>query len=465
MQQNVCANTEIIIIVSLAVNSGLAPSGIVKQTRRHKRSGPGVERQRSGTTSVAHERPRTFRLLRRRRLAECSNSLHACGCSASSFLFSPCTTELVFPPLLSEHEHNANRVILPSTAARSDRELASPTALLRTAWSSLPASGSHFGGVFSSPARSVPPVSVREVPTPKRLAMQTVDAAQSICPTTSQRHEPHCPPSPTELSYPSPVSEGLSGRAPFTPDAASSPPDPTALSASALADAIPHPPATTSLIPDTPTPSREILPDLGMSVIAATALPTPPIAKAARSNLRLPSFDLLGIAVPRPESISAGNQQATPFVGAGPLSQPEDPLHLRKSPFGTEVDARPSLGGTSPLKLLSDSAPSNISVQVPSSHKSIQQYILTQTPPDDNGKIDWSATSNIQAAPLASQAQGSAPMSDPSSGNGPSSSNGNPSTKPTSLGTPGFPGAVQAANPQNSPWLRNMVPLLCMSCH
>ena len=295
----------------------------------------------------------------------------------------------------------------------------------------------------------------------KRLAMQTVDAGPT---TTSQHHEPLCPPSPAGSAFPSPASES------FTLDTASSLSDPTAYLAPAPTDAIPY----TPLINDTPPPSHETLLDLGMSAIAATALPltdpaltTPPIVKPTRSNLRLPSFDLLGISVPRPDRISIVNQQATPFVGAGPPSQPEDPLHLYKSPFSNEVTARSSLAGTCPFlpKLPSESASSQTLGQVPSSHKSIQQYILTQTPPDDNGKIDWSPTSNTQAAPLTSPEQGSTPMSHPSSSNDPFSSNEDSSTRPASVGTPGFTGALQAASPQNSPWLREVVPLICMSHH
>lgn len=293
--------------------------------------------------------------------------------------------------------------------------------------------------------------------------MQTVDAGPT---TTSQYHEPPYPPSPAESGFPSPASEGLSARALFKLDTTSSLSDPMA---SAPTDTIPQTPVTASLITDTPTPTppHETLPDIQMPAIIAAAIPltTPPIAKATRSNLRLPPFDLLGIAVSRPDRISMGNQQATPFIGAGPPSQPEDPLHLCKSPFGNET--RPSLTGTSPYpsKLPSSSTSPQILCQVPPSHKSIQQYILTQTPPDDNGKIDWSAMQTTQAAPLASPEQGGTSISHPSSSAVPSSSNDDSSTRPTSVGTPSFPGSLRAAGPRNSPWLRDVVPLICTFHH
>ena len=289
--------------------------------------------------------------------------------------------------------------------------------------------------------------------------MQTVDARPT---TTSQHYEPPYPRTPAESDFPSPASEGLSARTQFGLDTAPSLSDPIDAATSALTDAIPPAAALTADTADTPTPSHETLLDVGMSAAIALpstdlALPTPPIAKASRSNLRLPPFDLLGIAVPRPDRISTGNQQATPFIGAGPPSQPEDPLHLCKSPFDSELVARPSLAAAPcPSKFHSES-------QLPSSHKPIQQYILTQTPPDDNGKINWSATRNTQAAPLASQEQGGTLMSHPSSSAGPSSSNEDSSTRPTSVGTPSFPGVPGLATPQNSPWLRDVIPLICTS--
>ncbi|KAH8712106.1 hypothetical protein GQ44DRAFT_776302 [Phaeosphaeriaceae sp. PMI808] len=58
------------------------------------------------------------------------------------------------------------------------------------------------------------------------------------------------------------------------------------------------------------------------------SLPTSTIVKTAH-NLRLPSFDVLGIAAPHPDRFhlrQSHSFSSTP-LGAGPLSKPEDPLH------------------------------------------------------------------------------------------------------------------------------------------
>jgi hypothetical protein len=195
----------------------------------------------------------------------------------------------------------------------------------------------------------------------------------------------------------------------------------------------------------------------------SAVLHSPSIAKVSR-NLRLPSFDLLGIAAPHPDRMASTNQQVTPFVGAGPLSQPDDPLHLLESPFREESVTQRALTEASSrapsaplLQPLSESTPLTSPEQLLPSSKSVQQYIITTTPPDDNGKIDWTGASNVKISTLGSSDQESATMSNPTS------SHGEPSTAATSLGTPGIQGGFQAANPPNSPWLRDVIALICMS--
>lgn len=296
--------------------------------------------------------------------------------------------------------------------------------------------------------------------------MQTIDCSQSLCAHISKQDKlSHL----ADLEFLFSESESPATERVFTPDASSSTSDPTALAASAISDAIPQPLTTGSLISEIPTPLQETLPDFGMSSLVGSvvplnpaALPTPPIAKASR-NLRLPSFDLLGIAAPHPDRIASINYQATPFVGAGPLSHPDDPLHLLESPFRKEgverrvlTEASPLAPSASLIQPLSESTASISPDQLLSSHKSIQQYIITTTPPDDEGKVDWGVTSNIKASALGSSDQGSASVSNPTS------SHGEPSTAATSIGTPGIQGPLQAANPPNSPWLRDVIALICM---
>lgn len=288
--------------------------------------------------------------------------------------------------------------------------------------------------------------------------MQTIDFPQSLCASSGYQDKVQ---GPVELGFPSPASENLSDGRIFTPGAASTT-DPTSFAAPAIFDAIPRPLAKGSLISETPSPLHETLPDFGLSSVVASVvpsnpagLPPPPIAKAGR-NLRLPSFDLLGIAAPHPDRIAANVHQPTPFVGAGPLSRPDDPLHLLKSPFSEESSAELPVTESPSQQLIhphSESYPSTSPHNVPPSHKSIRQYNLT-TPPDNNGKLDWSTSARIKAATVGTLEQGSTPMSNPTS------SHGEPSTAATSVGTLGLQGSIPTANPPNAPWLRDVVALI-----
>jgi len=295
--------------------------------------------------------------------------------------------------------------------------------------------------------------------------MQTLDLLDSLCSARDKTQ------AAADLEFPSPTTDILSVGGVFTPDADPTTSHPTSLASPTISDAIPRPPAPVSSMSETPTPLLEIVPELGLSGLVAgsvilpnssSALPSSQIPKAAR-NLRLPSFDLLGIAAPHPDRIAPINHQPTPFVGAGPLSQPEDPLHLLKSPFAEEtpvsrsLTGAPQTGQNSPaLQSRANSIPSISSDQVLPSHKNVQQYILTTTPPDDNGNIDWTTSSDIKTATLGSSDQGSTPMSIPIS------SHSAPSTTATSVETSGLPENLQAGDPQNSPCLRDIVPFICM---
>jgi len=293
--------------------------------------------------------------------------------------------------------------------------------------------------------------------------MQTLDLRSSLCSTRDKTQ------AAAHLAFPSPTTDLLSVGGVLTPDAAPAASDPAALASPAISDAIPQPPAPALSMSETATPLLEIVPEFGLSglgggsvilPISSSALPSPQIPKAAR-NLRLPSFDLLGIAAPHPDRIAPINHQATPFVGAGPLSQPEDPLHLlQNSPFAEEAAVSRSLVSAPPAAqnspaLQNPTDPASPDKALPS-RKTIQQYIVTTTPPDDNGKVDWTPPPDIKPAALASSDQGSTPMSIPTS------SHGEQSTAATSVEIPSLSGHLQAADPQNSPWLRDMIPLICM---
>lgn len=198
----------------------------------------------------------------------------------------------------------------------------------------------------------------------------------------------------------------------------------------------------------TATPRRELQRELGLTAFGGGAhfpstiapFPTPPIVKAAHS-LRLPSFDLLGIANPHPDRLTSSHDHYFPGIGAGPLSNPADPLHAQ-SPLlsrprppieSAEVELRPepSKGG----------------------RRSVQQIVHTFTPPDDRGNIDWSALPHVRTAamdsPARSDPEGQSPGTGEASSNKPSPGSEEPvypSAEDASAGRPWLRDALQAVS-------------------
>jgi hypothetical protein len=150
---------------------------------------------------------------------------------------------------------------------------------------------------------------------------------------------------------------------------------------------------------DLPSPLQERRPDLGFSFAGnvlpspAPSLPTPPIVKNAH-NLRLPSFDLLGIASPHPDRIPLQSISSFSPLGAGPLSKPEDPLHVLSPPLGRlhKLD-----GAVEPFTTTPQSARAHVEHLVP-----------VITPPAEPGTLHWGSFVNVRPAGL-----GSPPSSDP----------------------------------------------------
>ncbi|KAF2119480.1 hypothetical protein BDV96DRAFT_346700 [Lophiotrema nucula] len=140
--------------------------------------------------------------------------------------------------------------------------------------------------------------------------------------------------------------------------------------------------------------------DLDLSFAASAlpstdvSLPTPPIAKTTH-NLRLPSFNVLGIAAPHPDRIQL--QRSAPSfssLGAGPLSKPDDPLHADSPPL-----SRPhQFGGVGEPAASSPVA----------SRSQIEHLIPTVTPPNEPGTFNWGSFVNVKTAGV-----GSPPSSDP----------------------------------------------------
>ncbi|KAF2139237.1 uncharacterized protein K452DRAFT_300312 [Aplosporella prunicola CBS 121167] len=113
---------------------------------------------------------------------------------------------------------------------------------------------------------------------------------------------------------------------------------------------------------------------------ADLALPAAAAAAAAasphhRHQLRLPSFDLLGIAAPHPDRFHPATAlRGFSPVGAGPLSKPEDPLHAQSPPRpGPERE-----------------------------RKSYEQSIDLLTPPPDPSVNYWGSFAHVRAAAMDS---------------------------------------------------------------
>ncbi|KAF2732314.1 hypothetical protein EJ04DRAFT_513978 [Polyplosphaeria fusca] len=163
-----------------------------------------------------------------------------------------------------------------------------------------------------------------------------------------------------------------------------------------VAGPFPLPPAAPEALP---SPAPDLRPDLGFNFAGCHLPPTdvslldPPVVKASQ-NLRLPSFDVLGIAAPHPDRIPLRRSTTTfSSLGAGPLSKPDDPLHENSPPL-----SRPHQFG----------AFGEPPTSTPVIHKSqVEQIVPIVTPPSEPGIIHWGSFVNVRTA-----AAGSPPYSD-----------------------------------------------------
>lgn len=122
------------------------------------------------------------------------------------------------------------------------------------------------------------------------------------------------------------------------------------------------------------------------------SLPTPTLVRTAH-NLRLPSFDVLGIAAPHPDRFPLQTSHSF-SLGAGPLSKPEDPLHALSPPLDLhrQADGANNTPATSPKATRSQ----------------VERLIPTFTPPSEPGTFNWGSFVNVKTAGV-----GSPPSSDP----------------------------------------------------
>ena len=224
----------------------------------------------------------------------------------------------------------------------------------------------------------------------------------SVLPTPSSAHELSSPwvPGSSGVDHDGPAHESSNPTASFPGCAVSQPfplPD--------LPQQQPPPPTPPSNLQqhqDLPSPLKEPQPDLTtllnpaftVDLPSALDLPSPPLAKV-QHNLRLPSFDLLGIAAPHPDHISGRPPTASAWeLGSGPLSKPGDPLHaLSPVPYRFRT-----LGEVEPSAMPSPEQ----------AKPHVEHLIPTITPPEEPGTFHWGAFVNIRTAGM-----GSPPTSEP----------------------------------------------------
>jgi hypothetical protein len=120
---------------------------------------------------------------------------------------------------------------------------------------------------------------------------------------------------------------------------------------------------------------------------AAIAIPSPSITDI-RPPLRLPSFDVLGIAAPHPDRIITNADTYFCTIGAGPLSKPDDPLHAN-SPDHARVDMSRLQTGQ---ELPKQSGPENDSRDSPS----VSRLVSPFTPPYESSSFNWGSFATTQ---------------------------------------------------------------------
>ncbi|KAF2458698.1 hypothetical protein BDY21DRAFT_385177 [Lineolata rhizophorae] len=155
-----------------------------------------------------------------------------------------------------------------------------------------------------------------------------------------------------------------------------------------------------------------------------TRPPSAPIARVAR-NLRLPSFDLLGIRVPHPDNVVFSPNNVFADVGSGPLSKPEDPLHA-ESPLGERPGLEKVSDGGGILPPPPPPPPPTERSQPPAK-TSVPKFIPTAfTPPDDGGPLNWDSGAAVQAGAMESPANSEAEQAAQQQGGEASSAAQNP---------------------------------------
>lgn len=239
-----------------------------------------------------------------------------------------------------------------------------------------------------------------------------------------RRTDPSARPSAADLGFPSPASDDISLLSPGLDRALSASRTPAVAWSHRLANQT----GSASLVPTEPeevklqriqTPGSvyQPAPSLGLdSIVGASIDPVPkdasfPVtsttATKAGPGLRLPSFDLLGIANPRPDCSEI--KLDDPFVEPARqgLLFPEDTF----SPSGSNLGGAGSETQDNPF---CDSPRARARVI----NSPLHQYVTTLTPPDDSGRLVWESFAKLSTGAMDS------PATDP--GNAPTASEEQP---------------------------------------
>lgn len=203
------------------------------------------------------------------------------------------------------------------------------------------------------------------------------------------------------------------------------------------------------LVPMLPTPDHETAPERSTATIEGRSLeiddsiPATQSSPKAPSNLRLPSFQMLGIAAPHPNDYPVDLDCSVLPVDVGPISAPNDPLRtanavqvVRNTPLNSFV---PRLPG-SPVSAEQHSP----------AQKAVRHYILTQTPPDDNGVMNWT-TNPIKSIPSDQPNSQSGPTRLPAS-----DADATPTRLPAMAFTPPHSSFLSGSGP----WINQALPSL-----
>ena len=152
------------------------------------------------------------------------------------------------------------------------------------------------------------------------------------------------------------------------------------------------------------TPSIEVVPDLPLDTIVGAAidpapshklaLPTPQPLLRTNRDLRLPSFDLLGIANPRPDLFRG---PVSPLIAitplAGGIGQEADGLEEADLPEG--YDSETENVEDAPCDLLPRAAHARVY---------LQQCVTTLTPPAESGDQVWQSLVTLSTGAMDSPA-------------------------------------------------------------